>query len=370
MMARRVMASIGTLGLMAGVLGGVGVNVSAATHGKQAVHAKTSGHRKQAVSRKKWTIVLSNNYMANEWRPQMENDAVVVARELGDVNLRIVNAPNTISGQISSLQDIIATHPNAIVVDAASATALNPVLEEAVRDHIVVVSFDEVVTAPHVYKLGWNYYGDGIAMANWLGYELHGHGNIFMDLGLPGIPISQAFVKAWNHVLKTKYPKIHVVGTYDSEYSPGPELQAISNLLAVHPNVQGVLSGAYPSSIIKAFKQVGKKPLAVTGLATNGNMVTCLENHVPGFFFSAPTWVGGEAIQMAVNILEGKHEPMFSYAYTTNFQTNANHIPGTGQVVQAKVGVNVFPKLSPALLIPISFGRFHITPAEALGKQS
>lgn len=321
------------------------------------------------ATHKKWTIVLSNNYMANEWRPQMENDAAVVAKQMGNVNLRIVNASSSISAQIASLQNIIATHPNAIVVDCASATALNPTLEEAVKEGITVVTFDEVATAPDVYKLGWNYYGDGIAMATWLGTELHGHGNIYMDLGLPGIPISQAFVSAWDHVLKTKFPGIKVVATYESEYSPGPELQAVSNLLAEYPNVQGVLSGAYPSSVIQAFKQAGHPLVPMTGMAVNGNMVAALQNHVPAFFFSAPTWVGGEAIQEAVNILEGKPEPKSSYAYTINYQTNAHHIPGTGQVQQIKIGDNAYPNLSSALLIPVTFGQFHITPAEALGSQ-
>ncbi|MHB1627357.1 MAG: substrate-binding domain-containing protein [Bacilli bacterium] len=317
---------------------------------------------------KTWTIVLSNNYMSNEWRPQMENDATVVARQLGNVHLKIVNANNTITAQIASLENIIATKPNAIVIDAASATALNPVIEQAIKAGIVVVSFDEVVTAPGAYKLKWNYSADGRDMIDWLGAELHGHGTIFMDEGLPGIPISEAFLSTWQQALKTKFPGIHVVGTYSSGYDPGQEFQQISDLLVQHPHVSGVLSGAYPSAIIKAFKQNGVKLVPVTGMATNGNLLASIKNHVPSFQFSAPTWVSGEAIQMAVKVLQGHKEPMTSYAYTKNFQTNATHFPGTGSVQRAKIGVNVYPKLPAALLIPVTFGSFRITPQDALGK--
>ena len=49
------------------------------------------------------------------------------------VNLKIENVDNTVQAQINSLeQHHIQQHPDAILVDAGSATALNPTLQRAV----------------------------------------------------------------------------------------------------------------------------------------------------------------------------------------------------------------------------------------------
>ncbi|MDE3129732.1 MAG: substrate-binding domain-containing protein, partial [Acidobacteriota bacterium] len=115
--------------------------------------------RAQAASGK-FTIVLSNNYMGNEWRPQMENVAKLIAgssKYKSKVNLEIRNAQLTPASQIQSLQSIIRQKPSALMVDAASPTALNPTIQQACSAGILVFTFDQVVTAPCAYKLPENY---------------------------------------------------------------------------------------------------------------------------------------------------------------------------------------------------------------------
>ena len=66
----------------------------------------------------------------------MAKEASVAAKMAyfkGEVNLTVVNAANSVTAQIESLQAIVAKHPNAILVDASSLTALNPVISRRVR---------------------------------------------------------------------------------------------------------------------------------------------------------------------------------------------------------------------------------------------
>ncbi len=77
---------------------------------------------------KVYTIYLSNNYLGNDWRGQMEHSAEVLALkgpDAGRVNLHVVNVDNTVAAQIASLNNIIQTHPDAILIDAGSNDALN-----------------------------------------------------------------------------------------------------------------------------------------------------------------------------------------------------------------------------------------------------
>jgi ribose transport system substrate-binding protein len=321
----------------------------------------------------KFKIVLSNNYMGNEWRPQMENVAKFISRSStykGLVDLEIDNSGPTPTDQIQSLQSIIRRRPSAILIDAASATALNPTVQLACNEHILVFSFDQVVTAPCAYKLPEDYAAQAHDMVNWLGTVMHGHGDILMDRGLPGIPISEVFVSTWTKTLKTKYPHITVVGKFSSEYAPGPELQSVSSLLAQHRHINGILSGGYCSSDLKALQQAGDPAVPMTCLDVNGNEIDCMKAKIPCFFFGAPAWVSGVAIEHAVNILMNKASyPKSQPYYDVNFVTkygdiSFNHVQ---KVAPLKVGVNYYPGESPSLITPVSYDHWNITPADVLG---
>lgn len=73
---------------------------------------------------KPYKIYLSNNFVGNDWRQQMERVAEVSVKKgplAGRVDLKIENAEGTVQAQINSLNNIIRSKPDAILIDAASA---------------------------------------------------------------------------------------------------------------------------------------------------------------------------------------------------------------------------------------------------------
>jgi ribose transport system substrate-binding protein len=323
-----------------------------------------------------YTIYLSNNYMGNEWRPQMENVAKVIASSSqykSVVGLQIRNVQLTPAAQIQSLQSIIRQNPSAIMIDAASPTALNPTIQQACSAGILVFTFDQVATAPCAYKLPEDYQAEAQDMANWMGTVLKGKGNILMDTGLPGIAISTTFVNVWKQVLAQKYPGIHVVGTFSSQYAPGPELQGVSTDLAQNPKIDGILSGGYCSSDIEALQRAGRPLVPMTCLDVNGNEQACAKAKLPCFFFGAPAYVSGVALEHIVQLLEKKASyPKSQGYYDTNFVTKAgdvqfNHVQ---KLEPLTPGVNYYPSESPSLITPITYGSWNLTPAQVLGQQS
>ena len=64
----------------------------------------------QAQDKKPYVIYLSNNFVGNDWRQQMERVAEVSVKKgplAGRVDLRIENVENTVQAQINSLRNII-----------------------------------------------------------------------------------------------------------------------------------------------------------------------------------------------------------------------------------------------------------------------
>lgn len=333
----------------------------------------TSASAEGGSEGEKYKLVLSNNYMGNEWRPQMENVAKFVAaseKYADKVDLEIQNSDVTPTAQIASLQNIIRQDPDAILIDSASATALNPTIEQACQAGIVVISFDQVATAPCNYAIRLDYEKTAHDMVTFLAEAMGGEGKIIMDTGLAGIPLSAAWVETWEKILEEEYPGIEIVGTYESQYAPGPELQAVSSLISQHPEIDGILSGAYCTSDIKALKSAGRELVPMSCLNVNGNEIACKNENIPCLFVGAPAWVSGVAIEKAVELLEGGTLPKLTETYDTNFVNNPTNVEfdSAMKIEPLTPGVNFYPDESPSLITPITYGDYEMTPADVLGQ--
>jgi len=257
----------------------------------------------------KYTIYLSNNFLGNDWRQQMERVAKVSVAKgplAGRVDLKIENVETTVQAQINSLNNIIRRKPDAILVDAGSGTALNPTLARACKQGILVISFDQIVTSSCAYKVQSDWNAIPRVQAAWLAKQLGGKGNVFMDLGLAGAPISSQITNGYKAVLK-KYPRIKVVGTFNGSYALGPEQSGVANLLSAHADVDGILTQGYGSGALKALKQAGHAPVPVTGFSYNSSAVDCARTKSARCILGAnPAYLSSEAIKLAVEVLDGK----------------------------------------------------------------
>jgi ribose transport system substrate-binding protein len=306
-----------------------------------------------------YTVYLSNNYLGNTWRVQMEKSAeaaATLAPLKGKVVLKVENVGQTVPAQITSLDAIIARHPSAILIDASSPTALNPTIATACAQGIVVVNFDQPVTAPCAYRVTSNTNAAAVLDAEWMVGVLHGKGNLYVDSGLPGAPLSNAGVQLDLGVFK-KYPGIHVVGYYQSQYAIGPEQQGVASLLSAHPDVNGVMSEAYCTGAIKAFQAAGHALVPMVCAAFNGTMVALATNKgANGITTANPPYLSAEALRIAVNVLSGHKEQLHQILPLQCYYTEGPlpKLPPGAICQKIKIGVNAFPKANPGLSLPAS----------------
>jgi ribose transport system substrate-binding protein len=327
-----------------------------------------------AAQGKKYTIYLSNNFVGNDWRQQMERVAKVSVGKgplAGRVDLKIENVENTVQAQINSLNNIIRAKPDAILIDAGSDTALNPTIKKACAAGIVVISFDQVVTEPCAYALESDWQRIPAVMAEWMVKQLNGKGKVFVDRGLAGAPISAALEKGYLDVLK-KYPGIEVVGNYNGEYALGPEQAGVASLLAAHPQVDGILTQGYGSGAIKALQDAGRPIVPVVGFSYNSTAVTCAKTAgAKCILGSNPAFLSSEAIKMAVGILDTGNKPADrhilvkgDFLATQPFKSEL-YPDAVTQVIE--IGKNAFPDSPPGLTLPITPDWVEITASEAAG---
>jgi ribose transport system substrate-binding protein len=259
----------------------------------------------------KFTIVMSNGFVS-QWRTQMENLAALMSEDnapyKGHVEFKKVVSETSPTSQIQSINNIIAEKPDAILIDALSPTALNPVAEKACAQGITVIFFDqEAGSGTCAYKLNEPVYELFVNNAEWLAKTLHGHGKIIQDLGLPGSPVSQLGTKAAEDVFP-KYPGIEIVAKYEGNYTPGPTKQAVSQILTTQKGIEGLYGIAGVDGAVQAFEETGTPMVPMTNYGDMSVRLVNLidKNKADGLEFSmvqnAPT-LAGQALQLAWQLL-------------------------------------------------------------------
>jgi len=322
---------------------------------------------------KTYKIYLSNNFVGNDWRQQMLRSADIAAKKpplAGRVELKVEVVETTVQAQINSLNNIIRDKPDAILVDAASGEALNPTIQKACDAGILVIAFDQIVTAPCAYTMESDWGRAPVVEAEWLVKKIGGKGNIFVDRGLAGAPISAQLQNGFESVIK-KYPDIKIVGYFNGDYALGPEQAGVANLLAAHPQVDAIFVQGYGAGAIKALQDAGRPIVPVTGSPFNLTTTTCLQAQGAQCILAPnPAYLSAEALKLAVEILDGK-KPAEKHILLRNAFLTTDPMPSElypdAKMDKIEVGKNAFPEMAPGLFLPVSPDWVTITPKEASG---
>jgi ribose transport system substrate-binding protein len=121
-------------------------------------------------------IALSNNYAGNSWRQAMltswdKSPARPSARRRCAAD-PFTTAENQATEQAAQIQNLILQGYDAIVMNAASPTALNGAVKEACDAGIIVVSFDGIVTEPCAWRIAVDFKAMGESQVEYLAKKM------------------------------------------------------------------------------------------------------------------------------------------------------------------------------------------------------
>jgi ribose transport system substrate-binding protein len=228
----------------------------------------SSSSSQAGASGSKPVIALSNSFLGNTWRQTMVNifqQTASQAKAAGMIaGFKVENtSDNAATTQISQIKSLILEHVNALLIDSASPTALNPVIEQACHAGITVVVFDSLASAPCEYNLEDSIAAYGFGEGSLVAKCMHGTGNVIIARGVVGSAPEKVIYGGQLAALK-KYPHIHVVRTVVGQASNPITQQAIAGVLSGLPPVQGVITGGSSYGAVQAFLNAGRKlPCAV-----------------------------------------------------------------------------------------------------------
>jgi ribose transport system substrate-binding protein len=369
---------------------GAAMTLAIAVGGTQVVNAKTDGGTRASGYTKKdhYTFVVSNNFLGNDYRPQLLKLAQLTANLppfKGRVTLKVVESQPTTAAQLADLNNIIREKPDAILLEPPDPTAMNPAIKRACAAGIVVIDVDQAATEPCAWTVAEDFYHAQYVIGEWMGQILKGKGSVFVDQGLAGPNIAKLIEQGFTDGLKATAPAIKIAGKYAGSFSQAPSQQAISSLLVGNPNVNGIHNQGYCTPVFNAEAAAHHPAVPATCFAYNGEVQACAKSgRACAIETGAPTGIQ-IAMKTALDILDGKSNPPKKKVipnpqliYVTNkaqFHPKKTFGIPIAQIKVAKCGNNVPPAgtvcsdLPPGMAMPFTLPQYKISGHQAVGKK-
>lgn len=272
------------------------------------VVADTSGMR----------IALSNNYAGNSWRQAMLTSWETVtgpAVEAGVVAAAdaFTTAENSATEQAAQIQNMILEGYDAIVINAASPTALNGAVAEACAAGIVVVSFDGIVTEPCAYRIAVDFKEMGRIQVEYLAGRLPEGGNLLEIRGLAGVFVDDE-ISAGIHAGVEQFPQFSIVGSVHGDWAQDVAQRAVAGILPSLPDLVGVVTqGGDGYGAAQAIAAAGRDmPIIIMGNRQDELLWWSEQKAANGYetmSVSIAPGVSTLAFWVAQQVLDGKDVP-------------------------------------------------------------
>ncbi|MBA3288819.1 MAG: substrate-binding domain-containing protein [Acidimicrobiia bacterium] len=301
-----------------------------------------------------YVIGVSNTLAGNGWREEMI--CAVKAQSLASGSVSRVVSISKNGGptdQIQDLQNLISEGVNAIIVNPSDREQLNPVIEEAIAQGIVVVAVDQAVTAEGAYVATNDQVEYGRLGAEWLAGQIGGEGRVLYMRGIDGVPADADRHQGFTEVMEG-YPDIEIKEVFTGwDFTKGGDI-AVQELTA--GDYDGIWTSGIDYTVVNAFETVGKDPVPVVG-ADNNAFIGQLLDGKPGAAVTNPAVIGGVGTAIALEALSGESPeqttlltPQVWDAESSTADLEANYFEDRDDTFSSAVSVEGYTSYTPEQL--------------------
>lgn len=281
-----------------------------------------------------YRIALSNSYFANDWRLEMLNIARAYVKQPAVAyyvrKFDVQNSGNNVAQQVAQIRQMILSGYDAIVVNTASPSGLNNVINEAVDRGIVVVTFDNTATTHKAININENQYEMGVLWARFIAKEVGGKGKVLMVRGLAGTTVDNDQGAGGMDVFK-KYPNIKIIQVYGN-WEVGTNQKVAADALATNHDLVGVWGTDAMTGTLQAFLQLHAKLVPMTSESDNGFIQLAVQHKVPALVIGQSPALVAAALRAAIAVLHGQAVPRdanipFNPVTTSEMKEGVNYFP-------------------------------------------
>lgn len=260
-------------------------------------------------------VAFSDGWGGNYWRQitraEFEDEA---AKCPNITEVRYTDGEFSAEKQIADIRGLIAQEFDVIVVFADTGVAQLNVMRQALDAGIAVVPFTTgdapfgEIGVDYLTRVTETQIGLGKMLAEWMVETLDGEGNVIVQGGTPGNPMTSSQAVGWREVF-AEHPGITVLeGPVDTNWDPALAQQVTAAAIAKYDQIDGIM--AETTGPIRAFLAAGRPIPAWAG--QDLNELSCLwqDNHEDNPTFklataSAHTWLVRLALRKGLAAVNG-----------------------------------------------------------------
>ncbi|MFE7269996.1 substrate-binding domain-containing protein [Streptomyces sp. NPDC057623] len=293
-------------------LGGGGKGRQAATYGLAAVATvavigATSLLHNGGSSSTTPRVGLAISTLNNPFYVSLRAGAQAEAKKLG-VDLTVTDAQNDASQQANQLQNFTSSALDVVIVNAVDSDAVTPAAKAVNKTGTPLIAVDRSVNnADSASFVASDNITGGKLAAKALAEKLGGTGRIVILQGQAGTSASRERGAGFAEGLKA-YPGIKVVAKQPADWDRTKGLDAMTNLMQAHPDIDGVFAENDEMALgaLKALGSKAGKSVQVIGFDGTADGLKAVE---AGTLYASvaqqPTELGRIAVQNAVKAAAG-----------------------------------------------------------------
>jgi ABC-type sugar transport system substrate-binding protein len=274
------------------------------------------GERGFAAGAKKLVVGYVVNYMSHEWYQNICNGAKDRAAELG-VDLRIADANLDISKQISAAENFITQKVDVLVLTPVDAKAMGPIVREATKSGIPVITESNVVEGTKTY-VGISNQTGGRKAGEWFAQyaKKNGISPKILIVGLPNFDDCRQRVAGFKEALAASGIKYEILQEVDGQGLKEKALAVSQDALTAHPDVNTIFGINDDSTTggMAAYKAAGLDESKLTAIGFGFEGAVGQGALLSGGPYKAalamfPNFVGVGLIDAAVAVSKGEQLP-------------------------------------------------------------
>ncbi|MDR1509411.1 MAG: substrate-binding domain-containing protein [Synergistaceae bacterium] len=275
------------------------------------------------AAEKKIKVAYAQAELINEWRVSNQKEMETKAEKYG-VDFITTNAEQDPSKQLSDVQNLLAQHPDVLIVSPLESAALVPVVAMCDEAQVPLIIIDRTINA----EPGVGMYKSEIAQSHEESGRLlaektiellkakygEAKGSVVHVQGQAGAsPVIDAN-RGWDAVMKD-YPNIKTIATEDAGFTKEGGLRVMENFLQAYPKGQiDIVRTDYSDmtlGALEAIENAGRDELKGY-LVGEGGYYKAIQEVVNGNIAretQTPPFFGDMAITTAIKIANGESVP-------------------------------------------------------------
>ena len=270
------------------------------------------------------TVGLSLSTLNNPFFVEVRDGAQAAADELG-LELIVTDAQDSVSTQISNIEDLLQSGVDVLIVNATDSDAVVPAVMEANSRNVPVIAVDRSVNGG---TLAYFIASDNLAGGRLAGEficEQIGGGSVVELEGIPGASAARERGQGFNEAA-AECEGLNVVARQTANFNRAEGLSVMENILVAQPEIDAVFAHNDEMALgaLQAIQASGRDILVVGFDATDDAVAAVNECTMAATVAQQPSMLGDEAVRAANEIItNGAPAETVNVAVDLQLVTNA-----------------------------------------------